>query len=395
MPKLAILSGIYHPEPGGPATYLHELLPALLERGWEVRALSFADRVPDPPLYEPVPVTRIVRSALPVRMARYYAAARPLLAWADVAYLHTLGLPLPGSRIPRIVKIVGDQAWERAVRRGWIGADEDIDAYQTKRYTGAKAAFVHFDRARRTREARALDGVIVPSGYLRDMVVGWGVPAERVQVVYNALPAGAAEAAAPSTGDERAALRRALGLPDAPVVLTVGRILPWKGVDHLITALSRARGAARDAHLVVAGDGALLPALRAQADAAGLSARVHFLGRVGRAQVDRLMRAAEYTALYSGYEGLSHTLLESLRAATPVIASRKGGNPEVVADGVNGLLVPYIEADALADALDRALAPGVRERLAQGHGVGMERFTFARMVADTDAALRQAAERGR
>ncbi len=88
------------------------------------------------------------------------------------------------------------------------------------------------------------------------------------------------------------------------------------------------------------------------------------------------MKAADYVALYSGYEGLSHTLLESLRAGTPVIASDKGGNPEVVQHGINGLLVAYanaaISAEALADAIREALRPGVRAsaggELRGGHG---------------------------
>jgi glycosyltransferase involved in cell wall biosynthesis len=99
------------------------------------------------------------------------------------------------------------------------------------------------------------------------------------------------------------------------------------------------------------------------------------------------MKAADYFALYSGYEGLSHVLLESLRAGTPVIASDKGGNPEVVQHGINGLLVPYINREALAAALIEALQPGMRESLAANTQRGMERFDFAMMVEQTAAAL--------
>jgi glycosyltransferase involved in cell wall biosynthesis len=177
-------------------------------------------------------------------------------------------------------------------------------------------------------------------------------------------------------------------------ILTVGRILPWKGIDHLIGALAILRGrGTRALRLVVAGDGDSLDALKAMAAARGVAEQVTFLGRVGHDAVQRLMRAADYVALYSGYEGLSHTLLESLRAGTPCIASDKGGNPEVVQHGVNGLLVPYFADDpaaasaALADALTEAMQPGMRARLASGVGIDMARFTFARMAADTAAAL--------
>lgn len=200
-------------------------------------------------------------------------------------------------------------------------------------------------------------------------------------MIYNALPPQN-EALAIS----QAEARQQLDLPDAPMLLTVGRLVPWKGVDHLITALSRAN--VPDLRLIVAGDGDALPQLQAQAEALGMGGRVRFLGRVGREQMPIWMKAADYLALYSGYEGLSHTLLESLRVGTPVIASDKGGNPEVVHHGVNGLLVPYVDVDALTAALETAFQPGMRDRLAEHHALGMERFDFNTMIDHTERVLK-------
>jgi glycosyltransferase involved in cell wall biosynthesis len=389
--KLFIASGIIHPEPGGPATYLHELLPALLERGWDIRALSYSDAVPSggwPPT--PYPVTRIERASLPVRTLRYAAAARPLLAWADVVYIHTLGLPLSGSRrAPRVVKIVGDLAWERAIRKGWIAPTEDIDLFQTRRYTLP----VMLDKAARARDARSMDAVIVPSEYLKRIVIGWGVDPAKVQVIYNALPHSPHPS--PSGRGESGIMRldpltRGAG---SAVILTAGRLLPWKGVDRLIEALALANQDGLQVCLQVAGDGPELARLQTLTEMLGVSDQVEFLGRVGRVELAALMRAADYVALYSGYEGLSHTLLESLREGTPVIASDKGGNPEVVRHGVNGLLVPYFPAQpdkaarALADALADACRPGAREQFAAATHIGMERFHFTYMVEATAAVL--------
>lgn len=376
-PRLFIASGIFHPEPGGPATYLHELLPALLKRGWEIRALTFSDSAG--PHGEPYPVTRITRQFYPLRMGRYAAASLPLVRWASVVYAHTLGLPLLGPRrAPRVIKIVGDLAWERAVRRGWIPQGEDIDVFQTNR---RYSPIVLADRDRCRREAASYDAVIVPSGYLGRMVAGWGVDEAKIRVIYNALPPEYSAAS-----ETQAEARARLGLDASrPIVLTVGRLLPWKGVDHLAVALQ----AVPEAELIVAGDGPALEAARAAAQAAGTAGRVRFLGRVGRGEMPLWMRAADYVALYSGYEGLSHTLLESLRAGTPVIASDRGGNPEVVEHGVNGLLVPHVDREALAAALAQAFAPGMRQRLAAGATAPDERFTFARMLSDTDAELRR------
>ena len=100
------------------------------------------------------------------------------------------------------------------------------------------------------------------------------------------------------------------------------------------------------------------------------------------------MLAADYFVLYSGYEGLAHSALESLRAGTPVIASDKGGNPEVVSHAVNGLLVPYVDVDALARALKTAFQPGQRAALAANSRQRLERFKFAHMINQTDALLK-------
>ncbi len=378
--RLFIASGIFHPESGGPATYLHELLPALVDRGADVRALTFADD-PHADLTYPYPLQRIMRATLPVRTLNYALAARPLIAWADVIYIHLQGLPLITLGLPpkpRIMKIVGDSAWERAVRKQWVSPNEDIDAFQTKDYDNIALLS---NRMQRAREARSMDAIIVPSEYLARMVAGWGVDEQRIHVLYNALP----PLKLPDLTQAEA--RQALGLPDVPTLLFVGRLTAWKGVDHLIAALARAP--VPNLRLLIAGDGDQREALEQLAHAYRVADRVTFLGNVAREHVPQYMRAADYLVLYSGYEGLSHTLLEALRVGTPVIASDKGGNPEVVRAGVNGLLVPYVNGEALIDALATAFASGVRARFAANTEIGLERFTFARMVDHTDALLRR------
>jgi glycosyltransferase involved in cell wall biosynthesis len=391
--KLFVASGIFHPETGGPATYLREVLPQFMERGWEVRAQSYGEGATEGYGH---PLMRIPRRALPLRLLAYAAAARPQVAWADVVYVQGPGLPLWGSshRAPRVMKIVGDTAWERAVRKGWVAPTQDIDAFQTQHFDHLMVAW---DKASRAREAQSMDAVIVPSEYLKQMVVGWGAASDKVHVVYNALPphehvgrgdtkTGTDDAGVVPTGSSGvvAAARAALSLPrDVPILLTAARLTAWKGVQHLIPALR----SVPDARLVVAGGGEMLPELRALATAHDVADRVDFLGNVPREKMPLYLRAADYLVLYSGYEGLSHTLLEALREGTPVIASDKGGNPEVVQHGVNGLLVPYVDVEALGAALREACAPRMREKLAANAHIGMERFSFERMVTGTMAVL--------
>jgi glycosyltransferase involved in cell wall biosynthesis len=347
-PTLLIAAGIFHPEPGGPATYLHEILPALQQRGWSVRVVTYGDAIPNDAY--PYPIQRIPRRFLPRRRYDYARTIAHESQYADLIYAHTIDLPLPKHK-PRLIKIVGDQAWERCVRRQWIPVGTDIDTFQQQRYGMA----AEWQKKSRSRQVQAMDGVIVPAHYLKNMVMGWGVPETKIQVIYNALPPMPI-----FSFSSQAAARVALGWDETPVFLTAARLTPWKGIDHLIRALKNMP----DAQLIIA-------------------------GRLARETLYHYMQAADYFVLYSGYEGLPHTVLESLRVGTPVIASDKGGNPEVVQHDKNGLLVPYVNHEALVAALQTALQPGKRAALATNTHIGMARFAFDTMVQETDAILRQ------
>jgi glycosyltransferase involved in cell wall biosynthesis len=377
--RLFIASGIFHPESGGPATYLYHLIPALQARGHEINALTFGDASANG---YPYPLTRIPRNNYLLRQFNYQRAAARLWCDHDVAYLHTLGLPLPRSIKPRVAKIVGDVAWERAVNKGWVAATTDIDVFQSDRY----APQVEINKARRADEARRLDHIIVPSEYLKRMVLSWGVDPARVSVIYNAM-----EGAAPFERVSQAEARMRLNLPDAPTLFTAARLTAWKGIDHTLHAIS----SLPDIRLIIAGDGPMRADLETLAARLGLANRVMFLDRIAREKLPLYFQAADYKVLYSGYEGLSHVLLEALTAGTPIIASDKGGNPEVVQHNVNGLLVPYIDAAALTATLERAFENGTRERLASQAAVGLERFTFGRMVDQTEAVLQRVVDEAR
>lgn len=372
--RIFVASGIFHPNSGGPATYLYRLLPELQARGHQVRALAYGNA---PTADYPYPLQRIPFGGPPfARWVRFWRAYRRGAAWADLVYVNTLGLPRSGDRrAARVMKVVGDYAWERCVTRNWLPPDEDIDAFQSRVY----APHVEWYKASRARAVRAMERVIVPSEYLRRMVIGWGAAPQRVQVIYNALERAPA-AASPSRAEARAQLAWE---PGGRYLLTAARLTAWKGVDHLIDALAQTPGV----RLAVAGDGPELDALKRRAANRQVADRVVFLGNVPHERLGALMRAADYVALYSGYEGLSHTLLEALYAGTPVIASARGGNPEVVQDGVNGLLVAHPDRDALVAALRRAFEGDTQTRLASGTSAGLDRFDWLRLVDQTEAAL--------
>lgn len=180
--------------------------------------------------------------------------------------------------------------------------------------------------------------------------VALGVPRARVTVIENGVDV--------SRFDGHDAGRDGLGLPAWPagvrLVGSVGCLAPRKDFGTLLAALAILRDRGRDFRCAIAGDGPERAALESGAAALGLADRVAFLGE--RADVDRLLPAFDVFTLSSREEGIPNALLEAMAAARACVVTRVGGNPEVLADGRTGWLVPARDPAALAGALDEALA---------------------------------------
>lgn len=178
-----------------------------------------------------------------------------------------------------------------------------------------------------------------------------------------------------------------------PRFLFVGRLNQQKGVAHLLRALARMRSAA-SADIV--GDGPDAGALHALARELGLAARIRWIPSVRHEELPQLYRRATALVLPSREEGLGLVAVEAHLCGTPVIGSRSGGIPDVVEDGVTGLLVPVADSDALAAAMDALLA---RTDRGASLGVAGRQAALARFTPEAAgrryAALYQRALGGR
>jgi glycosyltransferase involved in cell wall biosynthesis len=169
---------------------------------------------------------------------------------------------------------------------------------------------------------------------------------------------------------QRAEVRARLGIGDAPLVVTAGRLVHKKGFDVLIDAACRLRTARPGLRVLIAGDGDLREELARQAAPHGDLVRL--LGNQSQDEVAALAAAADVVAVPSvrdaagNVDGLPNFALEALATGTPVVASRVGGLPQAVEDGLTGLLVEARDSQALAAAIDRVLAdPDLGRRLGQ------------------------------
>ena len=205
---------------------------------------------------------------------------------------------------------------------------------------------------------RAARGVFSRAGWitacsddLRERAIVLGAPAERSETV----PYGVDTARFAPNAAARTEVRAALGLGDAPVVFTAGRLVHKKGFAVLLDAAALLAAEFPTLQVLIAGDGDLRADLEARAAAS--AGRVRLLGTQPQDQIARLAAAADVIAVPSVHDdagnvdGLPNFALEALATATPVVASNVGGLPQAIEDGLTGRLVPERDAGALADAI--------------------------------------------
>jgi len=233
-------------------------------------------------------------------------------------------------------------------------------------------------RGLKRRELARADAVTVVCGAIADSLQrDYGVARERVRVVPNA-------ADPPDESAEWVAARRwrdSFGaIPRRPLFVSAARLEEQKGLDVLIDALGLLRARGLDFVAALAGDGSQRVPLEQRAAFRGVADRVRFLGRLD--DVGPLLAAADAVVLASRWEGLPLTLLEALSRARPVAATRVGGIPDVIDDGVHGRLVEPGDPEALAAVLeDFARRSDAALRLGRaGQRRVREQYTWERVV---------------
>jgi len=270
--------------------------------------------------------------------------------------------------------LIGANVWGRlaALLAGVpvvIASERNVDVWEerTKRVLGLVLG-------------RVTDRMVANADAVRDYLVGRGADPARVVTIRNGVDV---------TRFDRpidvARLRMALGLAaDDQVAVVLARMEPQKGHDVVLDAAVALRDRFPRLRWLFVGGGGAETAVRDDVARRGLVDRVVFTGF--RTDAADLLRAADLSILASTKEGLSNTLMESLAAGRPVVASRVGGNAEVVSSDV-GILVPPRDADALADAIGRVLGdPAAAAAMgARGRERVCREFSVSSMVARTVA----------
>jgi glycosyltransferase involved in cell wall biosynthesis len=374
--RVLVVSGIWPPDVGGPASHAPDVARFLTGRGYAVEVVTTADSAP---AAEPYPVRwvsrRLPKGAIHLRTA---ALVRARARRADVVYTTGMfGRSSSGAlaaRRPYVVKLTADPAFERSRRRGVVVGDvEDFQA-------GGGGPVAAVLRRARDFQLRRAAYVLCPSAYLRELVLSWGMPPERVSVLPNPAP----EVPSLPPRDE---LRRSFGLNGATLAFA-GRLTAQKSLGNALEAVAGSDGVT----LVIAGEGPDREPLETRARELAIDDRVSFLGAQPRRRVVELFRAADATILSSSWENFPHTVVEALAVGTPVLAMEAGGVAEAVHDGVNGLLVPPGDTTGLTEAVRRYFADEeLRNRLRAAAAASVADYAPERVLGELEETLRRVA----
>lgn len=288
--------------------------------------------------------------SLPLRLARVLRRER-----YDVVHTHNWGVFLEGTAA---AVLAGVPVRIHTVHGPYIPHPPTAAAK-------AKVALRHLlERllARRVRRIAAVSDAI-REYIVRDIRIG----ASTVVTVHNGIPVDTAVPPREHAGGETA-------------FIAVGRLAGIKNHALMVRAFHRAIEAGMKARLAIVGDGPERPEIERYVGEHGLQESVRLLGF--RSDIESLLGQADVFLLTSRYEGISVAVLEAMRAALPVIATRVGGVPETVRDGETGVLVEPDDLAGLAAAIgDLAASPGRRRELGRrGRDFLLEEFSLARMT---------------
>jgi glycosyltransferase involved in cell wall biosynthesis len=189
--------------------------------------------------------------------------------------------------------------------------------------------------------------------------------------------------------------RPAVPLPEQPVVLFVGVLERYKGIDGLAAAWRRVAARLPKAQLRIVGDGSRARVVRKLL--ADLPGQTTWVRALSRRQIEAELDAATCLVLPSPCEGMGRVIVEAFCRGRPVIGARAGGIPELVVDGENGILVPPRDADALRDALVHVLTSAEAVRMGAAARVAAERFAISpdAYAAALAGVVASVVERGR
>ena len=359
--NILIVTGVYPPSIGGPASY-SRFLAEKLSKNFSVKLITYSSvlNFPDDKNM-PFKVVRVWKKAPKgLRHWNFFLKALSAAGKSDMVFaLNAVSAGIPALMAAKMrkkkffVKIVGDYAWEIAINRKKTNLL--LNDFQGSKKNG----FIGLLHKLQTWVCKNADGVIVPSEYLAELVRGWGVSGDKIKVIYNGVDFKSANV----TKEEA---KKRIGV-FGDIILSAGRLVPWKGFRMLIKIMPQLTEVSQIFRLVIVGDGPDMANLKMMVKNMGFERKVFLVGRKSRDELALYMAAADVFVLDTGYEGFSHQILEAMAAGIPVITTAVGGNKEIIKQGENGFMVKYNDEFNLIEAIKSVWAsPELQNEFIEG-----------------------------
>lgn len=309
------------PDSGGPATDAAFMKTELPRLGIETVVISFG---------------KVRHLPSGIRHVRYAIELLKNIRKVDaIIAFDTFSVCLPAALIARligtslIVRVPGDYAWEQATQR--FGVTDTIEAFQKKRY-GLKVEILRTLQRLAVRQAAL---VVVCSDFLKKIVAEWHIAPEKLKRIYLGIDL-----------EEKADMPS--NIPEGKILLSIGRLVPWKGFSMLMRLVPELP---EDWKLVIVGDGPERARLEEKARSLGISDRVLLTGAIPRKEVLGWLRSAHAFALNTYFESFSYQVLEAMVAGVPIITTSIGSIPELIENGVEGVLCTPGDSEAFLNAI--------------------------------------------
>ena len=341
--KCLLISGIYRPEIGGPATYLPTLAKVLIDQSNQVEIITLKNSTA-PAQIEAWPVNYITRDQN--LLIRFIKTVMLILRKAKSAesifsngLIQETAVALVFIRRKSVAKVVGDPVWERARNKG-------LTRLSINEFNDSKLKISQrFQRWLICWSLNRFDLITCPSLELKSLMQGWGV-VKPIEFIPNGV-----DLVSYSTGSKEFDL------------ISVCRLVSWKNLDKLVIANSKAK-----TRLAIAGSGPEESKLKALA--LSTSSDVNFLGQLDEQDVIKALQKSKVFTLLSDYEGLSFSLLQAMACGLPSIVSSAKGNTDVITNNSEGLVVDIKNQENIVAAIEQLLA---RPEIITSFGVAASR----------------------
>ena len=328
-PRVLLITGIYPPQVGGPATFTSRFSSWLFEKNYKVRVITYTN---DKSIsqknisYVNLGYNRVASFSIFILEILKNSNNKTLIL-SNGAFIETYFACLI-SRRKYVLKIPGDHVWELSKNRGWT--NKNIEEFQSEKLNPIQKVF----RILNNLSLKNAEFVISPSNQLAIFAKNWGVKDEKIRTIYNCV------------NPDR--FKRIYVSKKQFDLITVCRLVPWKGLEELIECSIKL-----NLKLLIVGDGPLLYKLKSLAS--GWPLNISFMGITENRKMSDILNSAKIFVLNSEFEATSYALIEAKMCGLPVLAKETDGSLTLVQNDIDGLVYSSGKGISLEGAISKLI----------------------------------------